>query len=427
MKKYMIIFVIAGLLAATLLLSCSDRGTNAPASTMGAQWGLVPGRHVFSPQLRFQISNPKELLNYAMYVPEVAFPSDSQQARRVPLLVLLAPEGGDQNYFFDHGLKQLADQMIADGEIQPMAIVCIGSDLVFGGYFYANSLPAGLYDQIIGSDLITYLNNDYPFLINETAKRGIGGVGQGAYGAFRAVLQDPGVYNVVSVTDGPLDFDGANGTGGFIPYFPAVISEQNITTSSQDTFNLRFDSSQTHPLSRYFIGGAIAFSPHDTALDYIDSLLPNDAGHKYIIQQRFQITDDSTLVTKVVNGTTTPLYDTAGFDFHLPFTKDGAVYPPIWSLWMRNNLDSLLINGGHHQIDRTHIWIRTSPDAHMGYHDQTMAFIQTLTAMNIPRTDRHWWDVAEYTGYPGNPATKDQYLYDLMKQMLVFQSNAFGQ
>jgi hypothetical protein len=426
MKKFLNILVIAGLLAAIVISGCSNRGTNAPVTTPGVKWNIVPDKHVFSPQLRFQINNPKEILNYSMYIPEAAIGSTNHPPQRVPLLVLLAPEGGDQYYYFDHGLFQLAEQMIADSVIQPMAIFCMGSDQVFGGYFYGNSLPAGFYDDIIGDSLITYLNNFYPFLIQEKAKRGIGGVGQGAYGAFRAVLQHPDSYNAISVTDGPLDFDGATGSGGFVPYFASVIAEQNISASTQDSFNLKFDSSLTHPLSRYFIGGALAFSPHDTALDYRDSLLPNNAGHKYTILQRYQISDSMTLISKIINGTTTPLYDPTGFDFHLPFLMNGQVYPPIWRFWMRNNLDSLLINGGHHQLDRTHIFIRTSAQASMSYHEQTLSFIQTLTNMDIPRTDRHWWDVAEYAGYPGSPATSDQYVYDLLKQMLIFQSNALG-
>jgi hypothetical protein len=427
MKKYMKIFVIAGLLVASMMSGCSDRGTNAPYKAPGGAWGLIPDKHVFSPQFRFQIKNPTELMNYAVYLPQAAVGSVTVPAQRVPLLVLLAPEGGDQFYYFDHGLFQLAEQMIADGVIQPMVIACIGSDQVFGGYFYGNSLPAGLYDSVIGSDLIRHLNNTYGAIIDDSAKRGIGGVGQGAYGAFRAVLQRPGSYNSISVTDGPLDFDGATGSGGFIPYFAGAVAEQNIPASMpQDSFNYYFDSSATHTLSRMFIGGSLAFSPHDTAIIYRDSLLPNNGGHKFTFTQRFQLADSVTWIKRVINGTTTPVLDFTGFDFHLPFTKDGAVYPPIWSMWMHNNLDSLLANGGGHQLDRIHIWMRTSPDAHLGYHEQTTSWIQTLTGMNIPRTDRHWWDVAEYSGYAGNPATKDQYLYDLMKQMLVFHSNAFG-
>ena len=194
MPRYLLVLLVSAILL-TAMFGCDDRGTNIVNVDLGSlqdSAGVDPHRdHVFVPQLSLQIRNPSELLLGSAYLPKEVFPP----TRPVPLLILLAPEGGDKFHYFRVGLEQLAKEMTASGEIQPMVIYCMSNDLTFGGYFYASSGPAGDYDSIIGAELVDWLTNfSIPPIIDDPSKRGIGGIGQGAYGAFRAALKHPGVF-----------------------------------------------------------------------------------------------------------------------------------------------------------------------------------------------------------------------------------------
>ncbi len=428
MKTFIKIIAVVSLLTVAMMAGCSDRGTNAPYTAPGGKWMYNDAaKHAFSPYLRFQLKNPYELLNMTIYMPEPAWYNQI----RVPLLVLLAPQGGDQYYYFDHGLFQLAEQMIRDSVIHPMAILCIGNDQVFGGYYYGNSLPAGLYDSIVGGDLISsYMHDQYAMVYDDPGMRGIGGVGQGAYGAFRAALVHPGTFKSITVTDGPLDFDGADGTGGLVPQFRAALLEQGLL--GNDSAFAEFDSSATHPISRMLIGAALAFSPHDDSIRYrvdtVDTIVPGpDTLAKALrisIQNRYQLSDSTTLVTRVVNGYS-QYGDLTGFDFHFPFDNSGQPYQGpdmIWQRWMRNNLDSLYWHSPSAQpLAGVQMYFLETPEADNGYHEQTVSFRNFLANRHL--NSQVW--VKQYEGYKGKPATKDQYLYDLMKDMLIFHSHAF--
>jgi len=218
-------FVVCASLAILVLLSaCDDRGRNIPTAEGSSSTlsGIFPDQHVFSsdgtvpPQLLTQLRNRFALADMTVYQPEVIF----NPGRPVPVLLLLPPEGGNENYYLDRGLERLADEMIASGEIQPMLIITIENDPTFGGFFYGNSWPAGFYDQVFGYGMLDYLATKYPGLnlaVADQQKFGVGGLGQGAYGAFRAAIQNPGLFGSITVLDGPLDFDGSTGSGGLIP------------------------------------------------------------------------------------------------------------------------------------------------------------------------------------------------------------------
>ncbi|HVP07336.1 MAG TPA: hypothetical protein VMS71_05785 [Candidatus Acidoferrum sp.] len=428
MKTFIKIIAVASLLLVALMTGCSDRGTNAPYTAPGDSWMYFDAaKHVFSPDLRFQLKNPFELLNMAIYVPEAAWTNQI----RVPMLVLLAPQGGDQYYYFQHGLFQMAEEMIRDSVIHPMAIVCVANDQVFGGYFYGNSLPAGWYDSIVGGDLLKFTRDEFKMVYDEPGMRGIGGVGQGAYGAFRAALVHPGTFKSITVTDGPLDFDGSDGTGGFVPQFRAALLEQGLLGS--DSAFAKFDSSAAHPISRMLIGAALAFSPHDDSIRYrvdtVDTIVLGDTLSKALrisITNRYQLSDSTTLVTRIVNGYS-QYGDLTGFDFHFPFDNTGTPYQGpnmIWQRWMRNNLDSLYWHAPSAQpLDGVQMYFLETPesDPNYGFHEQTTSFRNFLANRHL--NSQVW--VKEYEGYKGKPATKDQYLYDLLKDMLIFHSHAF--
>ena len=122
-----------------------------------------------------------------------------------------------------------------------------------------------------------------------------------------------------------------------------------------------------------------------------------------------------TLITEVVKR------DQFNFDFHLPFDSSGKAYNLIWDMWLANNLESLL-NDNPDALDGVKTWFGTTKEWVFGnYHEQTDSWAKTLLA----KYDSTQVQVREYSGYPGNPATNDQYIYDLMREILIFHSKAF--
>jgi hypothetical protein len=444
MKKHVIISLVAVLAVMLLIVSCSDRHTNVPLVSDFGRSGRTVIDHAFVDslasgprQLVFQIKNVKGLLHMQAYWPDTTVTNipDQWKGKKMPLVILLSPQDGDQFFYFSHGLMQLANEMIANGTIRPMLIVCVPNDQVFGGYFYGDSDPAGHYDQVIGDKLVKYFENAYAsYLIGDSLHRGIGGVGQGAYGAFRAALKHPGAFKAVAVTDGPLDFDGADGNSGLISQFPQTFIEQGINNTTFRNYGSQYPLDNvtfgpTTPVSRMFVGGAVAFSPHVT--DIYDSFVVAGDAATYYLKVKDTIVDNTTLITRCIEGTpissvvmTKPGVGTINWDFHLPFDSLGHVYHPIWdNYWMPNNLQNLMEANTPGSLSHVNMWFGTSLEAEDGFYPMTQSWIQTLKNANYSDQITEF----KYTGYPGNPTTDNQYMYDLLRQMLIFYSNSFGQ
>lgn len=225
MRNIIILLTVAIALTLLVAISCTDRGANYSDPIPSSSGGALIYSSQFN-ELFVQIGK-QQLFHIAIYIPN----GDLQQAP-LPLVLLLPPQGGDEMYYYNHGLKQLADKLIADETIVPMAIACIKSDQIFGGYFWAGNYGGGSgdYDQIMGSALLDNFvkKNAGLILADDPSKCGIGGVGTGAYGALRAALLNDHRFSSVTVTDGPLDFDGADGNGGWIDMFDDVLIEQGL-------------------------------------------------------------------------------------------------------------------------------------------------------------------------------------------------------
>ncbi|MEK7774490.1 MAG: alpha/beta hydrolase-fold protein [Candidatus Zixiibacteriota bacterium] len=425
MKQVMRIGTLTAIIAMALVSGCSDRGPNSSGRPDLQKGGILrqQGGHVFSSIFKLQIQNPFEQLQYSVYLPKVAFPPT---AHPVPLLILLAPQGENEDYFFRHGLQQVADELISSGKIRPMAIACIENAASFGGMFYAGRSPgAGYYDILLQDSLVAYLRSTNPALIPSWSKTAIGGIGQGAYGAFRAAIMKPDLYCAVSAIDGPLDFDGLNGNGGLIPLFMKALDQQGLLGKNQ--YKNEFDSGNgggQWRASSLLCGGAMAFSPHDTmvACSTVYTVQNNITTVRKYVYDRETITDNTTLITHVTGAT-------AGVqswkpDFHLPFDKNGAPYAPIWNLWMENNLETLLAENPN-SLNGVKMWIGTSPESELGYHEMTKSFIRTLE--HPPYYLGSQLKVREFTGYDEwHKNDRNQYLYDLFEPWLIFHSEAFG-
>jgi hypothetical protein len=425
MLRYMKLGLLISTSIVAFTLGCTDRGTNEPDRPM-SKGGPLLAPHDFTRELYLQIrrnpSGQRVVLQIRGYMPAVSIPPiQGGQPQPSPLLILLPPQDGDQWFFVNHGLMELADELIGAGVIQPMVIACVENDNTFGGYFYAGMSPAaGYYDELIGRALVDYLYYGAEGSVDRSLPLGIGGVGMGAYGAFRAALLNPGLFTSISVTDGPLDFDGQTGNEGFVELFDDALIEQGLL--GQSGWRNKFDSAGVWHLSRLFIGGSLAFSPHDTMIDTtgIVEVIPGPPPYWVITipqSQRFTLNDSMTLITEIVKP------DEFDFDFHLPFDSTGAPYPLIWNMWKKNNLESILLRQGFSALQGLNMWFGTTPEYRFGnYRQQTLSWINWLRSSPI---DQNKIQVKEYSGYAGNPATNNQYIYDLMRDMLIFHSKCF--
>jgi hypothetical protein len=498
MRRYLIL-VAAIVIVLAVVFGCSDRGTNITTLDLGdlEGWpGVDPSpNHPFTPALTLQLKNPQEVLYGAAYWPPGA--NDIPPSHPLPLLILLAPENGNRFYYFKAGLGELVRELTASGQIQPMIIYCMANDQTFGGYFYGDSDPAGHYDSIFISDdtawangadiqpsqpvpdgggprddLLQYLHTFYPATIRRPSKRGLGGIGQGAYGAFRIAIKNPGMFSSIAVADGPLDFDGAGG-GGLISLFDDAVAEQEafydadppvdtVEVSSSDIyddilvdtifsgvdtiidtswvkydtipFNFRrdFDTSMTMPISRMLTGAAFAFSPNDTYMSYrriIDSVYYQGAYHysmRVIIDSRTQIAD-STLPgggdsTTFIGGIVRRDSHSRNIDmdFHLPFDETGTLYQPVWDRWMANNLENMFEAAGSDPLQGVSMWFATNPHARWNYYEMTQSWMDFL------RGKGHEIEEYRYSSYNDDPVVHDEYLIDILREMLIFHSNNFG-
>jgi hypothetical protein len=412
-----------------LLLGCTDRGDNITKVDLGdleTTSGLYPRfDHSFDKQLTLQIRNPRELLLGSAFLPREAFPPYEP----VPLLILLAPENGDKLHYFKAGLENLMRDMIAKGEIEPMVIYCVGNDQTFGGYFYGNNFPVGFYDSILGAPVVDWLTDfAVPAIIDDPSKRGIGGIGQGAYGAFRTVIKNPGMFSSISVSDGPLDFDGFTGSSGLMSLFDSAMAEQRIhfltkpiSDTSAFSYHRDFDSSRTMPISMMFIGGSLAFSPNDTAPIYNRYIYGNEIRVSFMSDsvRKYQMIcgplggDSTTYIGHIVRP------QDRSWGFHLPFDSLGQAHQPVWDRWMANNLQNMYTAEGGTPLEGVNIWVATNPNAKWNYYEQTQSWISFMRGQQCSVTEH------PYGTFGADPITEDEYLYDLLREMLIFHSDNF--
>lgn len=455
--------VLTALVIAALTLGCTDRGDNYNLS--GPTWednlvegGQSPMEHSFFQELLMQTRNKFQMMRMVAYLPDIPQANEpgGGDIEPLPLLILLAPQDGTKYYYFNHGLEEVADELITKGIIDPMMIVSVENDPVFGGYFYAgggsaeyywegtdedgqfrsgtvNGSPgSGNYDDILGRNIVNLISTKQQGrVVNDSTQWGIGGFGMGAYGAFRAAMMHPNTFHSVSGVDGPMDFDGPDGNSGMINLVDQVFMEQNIPYGVDSAYK-RFDTAGAWHASRLFVGGSIAFSPLDT-LVYTTVLVAGPQGggtgpNRQIVRvdSTFGV-DLASAPTAITDLVKLSQEGNKDFDFLLPFDANGTMVNDVWNdKWLPNNLESLFSDepGAQSALTNADIWIGSSTQARFGYHDQTQSWYNTIAAVhpNNSADTLVWYD---YDGYAGYGASHDQYVYDLLREMLIFHDRSF--
>jgi len=417
-KNFGIVFTVFA--AALLVFGCSEREDNIVRPDSEVRDGLTgvyifPGGHLAADELAFSMFNSVRKVP-SIYLKVYAPPDYEPTGRRYPVLYMMSPFRGDDSYYFNHGLVAIADQMIADGEIQPMIIVCIDGSVGYGGTFYGNTYFGGKYAQAIGSiqndpisgSIIDYIDGVFN-TYDSRADRAIAGFGMGGYGAVRIAAMYPDNFGAVSAISAPLDFDGAAGTGGFVPLFKDVIS--NLSGTGSDYISLAeyrdMDTAYSNPLRTMMMAAGTAFTPHVLDIDNIISLNPPRA-----------------LDSTFIEDTLTYLNPEGNVAFHLPFDTAGNPYQPIWDLWLDNNVSSIIENNPG-CFDNMAVKLFTTNDDEYGFNVQTINFASWLQGYMNMRGYVRDYSPDNYEGYEGYEATGGRMLYDILPVLLKYHSDNF--
>nr|MBN2277833.1 hypothetical protein [candidate division Zixibacteria bacterium] len=407
LRKYSVILSV--LLLTALFVGCSDRGTDV-TKTDYSRFDVPLGNdggHVVTDELAFTMFK-SHAIYYRIYLPPNY--ANYGEGAPYPVLYLLSPFRGDAFYYFNHGLSAVANRMIAEGEIKNMIIVCIDGSAGFGGVFYGNNYAGGKYAKALGDiegDPVSGTFLDYIKIILNTLdnreNRAISGFGMGGYGAMRIATEYSENFGSVSACAAPLDFDGANGSGGFIPLFQQIIDE--LDTEGQgyisDSLYKAMDTAYDYPVRSMMMAAACAFSPH---YFYIDPISYNPA-----------VSAD----TIILDDTLTAFERGAGLYFHLPFDSAGTPRDTVWNRWLENNLENIL--AAHPDaLDNTQVQLFTLSDGLYGFNEQTESFAAYLSTV-LGTTITPY----EYSGYPGYPANEGRFVYDILPAILKFHSDNF--
>jgi len=447
MRSRIVIIVLAVALSALFLAGCTDKTKDNPTRPDIPDQGLsgwLDAMQTFA--LAFSTSMDPGYMVYQGYTPP-EYDWAGGGGRPYPVLYLLSPFRGDERYYFEHGLAEVADRLLAEGKIQPMIIISIDGQSQLGGSFYTDSWQQGKYftalvedqtypDVRFIDDYGIYTEDGQPFdgyktlystgLINrvddwfhttvDPRARAISGVGMGGYGAFNLAVNTD-LFGSVSAVNAPLDFDGS-GSNGFLTLINENIPSHwlNIDTTETGRVDTTYavDTSQTDLAMSLIVSAAAAFSPQPTDCD-IDSVYVTERDQ--ILVWDFTVTDSLTDDMRSY----LPLHR-----IHVPFDSTGAMNPFIWGKWMDHNIQNMIEAPGNgtaqhflNDMDKMLIWSR---DAEFHYDQQMLAFAQYLRE----NTDTTKLSVMDFAGNGSLSGTADHFLYDLFEPILVFHSSHFG-
>lgn len=412
--------VMAFLLAALFIAGCTDKTPDNPTRSVVTETGLM-----FKWPLQFECiltatvfdaaTEDPSLRGVHVYMPPGYDPLSP--GRPYPVLYLLSPFQADDLYYNEHGLAEVADRLIQEGTIQPMIIVTFDGRSLLGGSFYANSTRQGNYFTALVKDtayydidwegipvdvfcnsLITRVDVTFP-TIAESGARAIGGVGMGGYGAFATVLRSD-LFSAVSAVNAPLDFDGG-GDGGF-----RTLIRNNVIPG----MTWPIDTAKSDPSTSLIVSASSAFSPQVTVFDSIWYFNNDVSGVRtFGYDYSDSLTDDMRSYL--------PFHQS-----HAPIDSTGAFNEFIWDIWMDHNIQNLYEDdamGYAAAFPEMPKLLVQSNDPVFNYGDQMNAFRQFLNANAMS------YDLVTFRHNEKLDGTADNFLYDLLKDILVFHSDNF--
>ncbi len=327
--------------------------------------------------------------HYIVYTPPAYNPNDSY-----PVLYLLHGFGGSETYFSNtFSATDIADQLIGEGDIDPLIMVFPSGANDFGGTFYTNSLhPAvGNGEQNI-LDVIQAVEAVYAI---DTTKRAIGGHSMGGFGAFSIVLNHPGMFKLVSAIAAPLAFWGTMPNDpqykGIEELLPTVLAETGYDTTG---------------------GGDLA--------EYLAAMHPGTGrtvtSMMFAMAAAFSPTDPS-------NPGMTSIPD---FGVDLPIALDGTLDMSVWTRWLGKDILSRLMTGQGPNLVGVNIYLdvgNDEPTHGLGLNGAHQVFAGALQAGGFPATVNFFDGVDDIFG--GIPAGHVEQTYERLKLLLLWQNDNF--
>ena len=155
---------------------------------------------------------------YGIYLPPTY---DNDPNRHYPVVYMLHGAGGHYSEWVAYGLPEMAEDLIWDGQIQPLIIVMPQGD---HSYFVNHVGTDGeRWGDYIAFDLIAHIDTTYR-TIPQPISRAIGGLSMGGFGALQLAFTHPDIFGAVGAhspalrtveqlsdildpTDAPEDFD----------------------------------------------------------------------------------------------------------------------------------------------------------------------------------------------------------------------------
>ncbi|MFA8435303.1 MAG: alpha/beta hydrolase [Marinifilaceae bacterium] len=124
----------------------------------------------------------------------------------LPVLYFLHGRSGNEDILFDVDIPNSADQLIENGEIQPLIIVCpriensrgVNSSLTCKEVMdpYNRVIHTGMYEDYFIKEVIPFTDNNYNTIENRDG-RFIGGASAGGYAALHYAFRNPDLFSKV--------------------------------------------------------------------------------------------------------------------------------------------------------------------------------------------------------------------------------------
>jgi len=323
-------------------------------------------------------------------------PGYESGGRPYPVLYLLHDFNHNNLQFEIYKLHRLANQMVLDGEIEPMLIVTANATNRFGGSMYANSAVCGQYEDLMVAELMQEIDESFDTHTRAGRDaRAIGGLGFGGQAAIKLAIKHPELFSSASALNAPLAYAGdGETTDGFLGMFKYFFIENGIAPGDLDAYAAVLPSPGT-PVTNMLFAMAAAYSPSQD----LASLRPWSVGYE---------------VPKTV--------DTVYFD--MPFDHQLYVEQPIWNRWLEHDVKTLLTRNPD-ALDDTPVYIDVALEDEYGFHLQSAVFVQEMRDLGLVDTVKYQYHT--YTGTLGYSADHTALIATRLAELLKFHSAHLAQ
>jgi enterochelin esterase-like enzyme len=174
--------------------------------------GLPDGGVIRQFKLESEILQKTSQAGFSHIRPHTAYlPKEALSGQKLPTIYLLASWlGAGRSMFnwepFREDLASRVSRLIKTRSMPPCLIVCPDLYIDFGGSQYVNSSYVGNHAEHIISELIPFVENNFPALKGHE-RRAIVGRSSGGFGALRFGMDYPRVFAAVGCHAGDMGFD----------------------------------------------------------------------------------------------------------------------------------------------------------------------------------------------------------------------------